>query len=1083
MSNFSITDKQILALASSITVYNRGIAYHLSNRVSDFCFDPELGSITATVSGKIPYSVQISYDRAGTIDHCRCDCPAYYEYSSGACKHIVAVLKTLQNKLGEANRTLVQRKQAANALFDFFENFGQERAKEEVTLDLELHILRLSYRISASLELKIGLKRLYVVRDILQLLHSIKQGRAQVFGQQFIFEPSTQAFNKEDQPVIDLLLEMLEHHTSLGSLHYQGSYFSNDFFKQKALPLTDFYLKRLLDCLGDKSFQLSVSPGPHLSNKVIRPDLPLEFSLNPKEQDLALTLNTKDAPLPLTSDGSYFYFQQDIYRASRDQKEFLLPVLNALKKGFDQEIIFPDAQKGRFVSEVLPYIQKTGTVAIDADLASKFSRKNLLAKIYFDRATGHGFTARLEFHYGETVINPFTSMGETRNGPNTEDIILIREVEKERNILNLLEQADFIVNQGEIYLDDENIIYEFIMNYLPQLQDLAEIYYSNEFKGFHIRNSTSFTGRVRLDENLNLLEISFQYNEIEPEELAEVLSSLQVKKRYHRLRDGSFINLNQPELEYVARLLENLDLKAADLSAVVIHLPKYRAMYIDNFLRQANLPGIQRNKAFKQLVQSILEPQDGEYEVPAQLQKVLRDYQKTGFKWLKTLASNGLGGILADDMGLGKTLQVISFILSEKAAKLGPALVIAPTSLVYNWLEEVQKFAPEMKVLVAAGTPQERQTLLEDIAQWDLVVTSYPLIRRDIDIYSSLEFSYCFLDEAQHIKNPHTINAKTVQQIKAGGYFALTGTPIENSLSELWSIFNFVMPGYLLSHLDFRKKYELPIVKGEDPQPLIELGRHASPFILRRLKKDVLKELPDKIETQLKAQMTEQQKKLYIAYLKEAQGEIAREIATVGFERSRIKILAALTRLRQICCHPAMFLENYTDESGKMLLFQEVLSDALDSGHRVLVFSQFTSMLDIIRKHLTEENIPHFYLRGSTKSADRMQMVQAFNQGAGQVFLISLKAGGTGLNLTGADMVIHFDPWWNPAVEEQATDRAHRIGQKSVVQVIKLITQGTIEDKVYALQQKKKALIESVIQPGETLISKMTEEELRGLFL
>jgi SNF2 family DNA or RNA helicase len=301
-------------------------------------------------------------------------------------------------------------------------------------------------------------------------------------------------------------------------------------------------------------------------------------------------------------------------------------------------------------------------------------------------------------------------------------------------------------------------------------------------------------------------------------------------------------------------------------------------------------------------------------------------------------------------------------------------------------------------------------------------------------------------------------------------------------LSELWSIFNFVMPGYLLSHEQFRKKYEMPIIRGEDPAPLVELSRHVTPFILRRLKSDVLTELPEKIETRLKAQMTDAQRKIYLAFLQEAKSNIAREIKEVGFERSHIKILAALTRLRQICCHPGMFIEDYSGESGKMELFKEVLADALDGGHRVLVFSQFTSMLDIIQNHLSAEGIEHFYLSGSTKAADRSQMVKYFNDGAGKVFLISLKAGGTGLNLTGADMVIHFDPWWNPAVEEQATDRAHRIGQKKVVQVIKLVTLGTIEEKVYALQEKKKELIESVIQPGETWLAKMSEQELRDLF-
>jgi SNF2 family DNA or RNA helicase len=356
------------------------------------------------------------------------------------------------------------------------------------------------------------------------------------------------------------------------------------------------------------------------------------------------------------------------------------------------------------------------------------------------------------------------------------------------------------------------------------------------------------------------------------------------------------------------------------------------------------------------------------------------------------------------------------------------------------------------------------------------------LIRRDIDLYSTLEFSYCFLDEAQHIKNPNTINAKSVKQIKARGYFALTGTPIENSLTELWSIFDFIMPGYLLSHHKFVKNFESPIIKDSDNKALKELTMHIKPFILRRMKSEVLKELPDKIENKMTAEMTEAQKKLYLAYLLQAKGELAKEISENGFEKSQMKILAALTRLRQICCHPSLFVENYEGESGKLALLEEILEDAIDSKHRILIFSQFTSMLNIIKKVLEDRNISYFYLDGSTKAMERNKMVKQFNEGQRSIFLISLKAGGTGLNLTGADMVIHFDPWWNPSVEDQATDRAYRIGQENVVHVIKLITHGTIEEKIFALQQRKKSMIESIIQPGETLLTKMSQDEIMNLF-
>jgi SNF2 family DNA or RNA helicase len=527
-------------------------------------------------------------------------------------------------------------------------------------------------------------------------------------------------------------------------------------------------------------------------------------------------------------------------------------------------------------------------------------------------------------------------------------------------------------------------------------------------------------------------------------------------------------------------MVDSLNIAERELEKKMVEIPKYRALYIDRCLRDSSWR-VERNLAFKQLVQNVNEPRDMEFDVPDHFREVLRGYQKTGFKWLKTLSMYGLGGILADDMGLGKTIQTIAFIMSEQEKEHAPALVVAPTSVLYNWQDEARKFASGMKVVVVSGTPKERESLLQEARQADLVVTSYALIRRDVELYKDFDFGYCFLDEAQHIKNPASLSAKAVKIIKARGYFALTGTPLENSLTELWSVFDFVMRGYLLSHQKFTKKYERPIVRDQDQSALRELQKQIAPFILRRMKKDVLHELPPKVESKVLTDLTGDQKKIYLTYLQRAKGEIEEAIASGGFEKSRIKILSILTRLRQICCHPATFLENYQGDSGKLLYLREVVKDAVKSGHRILLFSQFTAMLDIIRKQLDNEQIDYFYLDGSTRAEERGGMVHDFNRGERDAFLISLKAGGTGLNLTGADMVIHYDPWWNPAVEDQASDRAYRIGQKNSVQVIKLIAKGTIEEKIYDLQQKKRAMIESVIKPGETMLSRMTEHEVREL--
>ncbi len=1083
MSFSDIKEQEIRALAYNIRTYDLGVAYFLNKKVSNFTFAPDKGVIKADVTGTWYYAVEVGLHKDGSVHSYHCTCPAYEEYP-GACKHIIAVLKTAQRKLSKPKPTY-DTKKAASEIIALFTNYQQENPQEELALHLELQ-LNPEHRLLARLHLKVGLTRLYVVKDLEEFLTAIKIGYSQRFGVKFIYDPLRHTFKEEDRRIITMLQEMQEQHLAINEI--SDSYFTSSPLSRKPFPLSKYHLGKLLDALGDKVFSLAIdSTNPH-STQVIRQGLPLEFSLKDKDRALALALENT-LPIQLTTDGRYYLYKQEIYLASLEQIEFLPSLIKALRSKIRPAIVFPADQKDIFASEALPFIEKLGSVSIEPQLAKKFIKEDLRPKIYFDRAGESYITARLEFHYGNNTINPFSSNLTVQDTPASDDHILIRDIHQERKVLSIFERADFIVSQGRISLDDDDKIFEFTVHWLPQLQELAEIFYSEDFK-LKIRTTANFSGRIRLDESLDMLEISFQYSDIEPTELTDIFNSLKLKKKYYRLRDGSFLDLNQPEMESIADLLDNLDINTDELNNQALHLPKYRAMYIDSFLRQANLPGIQRNKAFKQLVQSILEPQDGEFEIPAELQSVLRDYQKVGFKWLKTLVSFGLGGILADDMGLGKTLEVLAFILSEKpsssssssAAAAAPALVIAPTSLVYNWQMEGKKFTPDLNILVIEGTPEERQKQLTTINQWDLVVTSYPVLRRDIESFAQHNFSYCFLDEAQNIKNPQTLNAKSVQQIKAKGYFALTGTPIENSLTELWSLFNFFMPGYLLSHREFHKKYAIPIQKGDNPQVLQELSRHIKPFILRRLKKDVLKELPPKIETQINAPLTEEQRKIYLAYLQQTRSQIAQELSTSGLAKSHIKILAALTRLRQICSHPAMFIDNYTGGSGKMLLFQEILGEALDSGHRILVFSQFTSMLDIIQSHLNTENIEHFYLNGSTKALERSQMAHSFNAGKGKVFLISLKAGGTGLNLTGADTVIHFDPWWNPAVEDQATDRAHRIGQNNSVQVIRLLTQGTIEEKVNALQAKKKELIDAVIQPGETMLSKLTEQELKEIF-
>lgn len=465
----------------------------------------------------------------------------------------------------------------------------------------------------------------------------------------------------------------------------------------------------------------------------------------------------------------------------------------------------------------------------------------------------------------------------------------------------------------------------------------------------------------------------------------------------------------------------------------------------------------------------------------------LREYQRLGFKWLKNLDEYGLGGILADDMGLGKTVQLLALLIDYKENNKDskPSIVVSPSSLTLNWQAEINKFTSELKVLVIRGNSDERTKQIHRINNYDIIITSYDLLKRDIDIYkeANVEFRYIVADEAQYIKNNNTQNSKAIKEINAKTRYALTGTPIENSLSELWSIFDFIMPGYLFTYRKFKQIYEIPIIKDNDAILMNKLKKLIAPFVLRRIKKDVLKELPDKTITVLNNEMQTEQLDIYMSYLAQAKKEVKMEIKNNGFEGSQIKILALLMRLRQICCHPSLFLDNYSGESSKLNQCMQITKDAVQSGHKILLFSGYTSMFSIIEEKLKKEGITYFKLTGQTKVGDRIKLVDEFNTNNDiKVFLISLKAGGTGLNLVGADVVIHYDPWWNVSSENQATDRTYRIGQKKNVQVYKLITKNSIEERIYELQQKKEKLINNMLSTKETFISKLSKDEIMELF-
>ncbi len=1104
-------------------VFSRGMEYFKGGLVKNLTFDKKEQIYNARVKGTKMYDVDIIFYDENSDDvyegyyEAYCSCPAYSSMYN-ICKHIVAVFLSIYQEQREINSGIAissaQRdaapKQAAEEKqkkeeVEKMRQFKQaqliavqnmlglaEQPKEtqkNMGLDANKILLRPTLTIAQHswekywehrLSMKMGLSQLYVVKNMEEFLDIQDNGGALTFGKKLTYSTKEHWFDEQDKQLIDFLLEL---NSLNSSLRQRAGYMYDNrqrLFNGKNAIIPYSMVKRLLDILKNRCFDFELN-GKVYPISSIKKDFPIKMNLSREEHGLKLETNIKGNVIAIDPEKNYLFYKSEIYAISSEQKHGLLSVLAGL--AHMNPIIIPPQYQEEFATQLYPLLGQVGKVKLTEEVAKAFIQEPLKVKIYLDEE-GKKLLARVLFCYGEREIDPFSKAQiNSQQQESFSSSLLIRDSQKESFIMDQLEQANFEVGTGGLHLKDEEYIYSFIVLQLPKLQEQAEIYYSERLKNLSVQRP-KVKGRLGLTPKGDLLEIGLQWEGIDHAELTGLFKALREKRRYYRLKNGGFFSLTEDqELQELATVLDELAIKDKDLKKPVLHLPKYRAFNLDQAL-QSNLgSNFVKETAFQALIDRVKNPNAEPVIIPEAMDKLMREYQKQGFHWLKTLAKCGFGGILADDMGLGKTLQAIALIDSELQEKGGVALVVAPTSVVYNWQAELAKFAPHLTSIILAGTRVERQSIM---AQWPdmpakVLITSYALLRRDEELYQDKVFSLLILDEAQYIKNAHSQTAIVSKSIVASQTFALTGTPVENSLAELWSIFDFILPGYLHSFQEFAKRYGKPIQQDGDKKAAKTLAKRISPFILRRLKKDVLKELPDKIEDKLLSPLTEDQEKIYLAYWNQFRGQVRQELEEQGFEKAKLKILTGIMRLRQICCHPGLFLEDYQGGSGKLEQLAEVVEDSLASGHRILIFSQFTGMLELISKMLTLSNKSYFYLDGATPAAKRLEMAASFNSGERQVFLVSLKAGGTGLNLIGADKVIHFDLWWNPAVEDQASDRAHRIGQSRIVHVTRMISMGTIEEKIYALQQQKRELIDQVIKPEETLLTSLSEKEIRQL--
>ncbi|MFO1498076.1 MAG: SNF2-related protein [Verrucomicrobiota bacterium] len=699
--------------------------------------------------------------------------------------------------------------------------------------------------------------------------------------------------------------------------------------------------------------------------------------------------------------------------------------------------------------------------------------------------------AQLQCAYGRRIMTVgVTSKDEVLWLPdaNSTTRYSTRDLAAEQAAISELRGAGFIGPdaQGQYRLQGQNQVLNFFARTYPRLQKQWDVSLEERLARTTSQNLEWIEPQVQITssgEQWFDLDVTFSSRDGERFSSADMQRLVLSGQGHTRLKNGRIALLDTGAVEELQEVLLDCAPQQHDHR---YRLANNQAGFVEASLQarlgwKVQAPGAWRERAARQTGEIKLEPPP-----LGDLEGVLRPYQKEGVAWLWFLRENGFGGILADEMGLGKTLQVLAYLRAGRLRDIDsrerrPSLVICPTSLVFNWESEALRFTPDLKVVAMHG-PQ-RRSLHESMATADLVITSYALIRRDAEFYRQMEFDTVVLDEAQHIKNRQTQNAQAVKAVRACHRFVLTGTPLENSVLDLWSIFDFLMPGYLGPANDFRERYEIPIARERNPDAHARLGRRVRPFLLRRLKRDVARELPERIEQVAYCELTDDQRAAYQQILELSRREVLEAAGPANVQKSRMIVLNALLRLRQICCDLRLLkLEGLetVKVSGKVDLFSELLEEVLDGGHRVLVFSQFVEMLTLLRDKLTSDGIDFCYLDGSTRN--RAEVVQRFQSGSGgPVFLISLKAGGVGLNLTAADTVIHFDPWWNPAVEAQATDRAHRIGQTRIVTSYKMITRGTVEEKILNLQRRKSELLKTVLGDEQALAETLTWDEIQDL--
>lgn len=993
------------------------------------------------------YDVSIVIENNKEIVKTICDCKEYRNFQS--CKHIGAVFVNYYETLFKGS--IINVHKITEDILNKFMPDENTLIKKELQVELIINVTeKESYYYyygrtytDFNIKIMIGEDKLYTLGNhatAFKVAYENQEGEV-YFGKNFTYIPEKYYLSSNSKTIIESYLDVCE-----------GSYNRNIFAK-------DF--KTFLNKIKNTNFIIN-----NYKIEGIKEGFPISSNLIKNNESYELDFDLENIEVLIKNDYEYILYKGNLYHLRKLEQELIDDLMeNKLDK-----LIISKEKVDAFTKGLLKIVRKN--LKIDASVTDITLPKEISTKLYFDLRSSYILVDAL-FKYDEKEVNYFDKS-------NT----ILRDIDYETKVINDILKYGFEIDNNKIILKDIEKEVEFLENGLENLATKYEIFTTEKFKGINIKKKTSVTSMFGIGQD-NILSYTFSLGDINSNELVNIFEEIKNKKKYYRLKNGDILNLEDESLKELSDLKDDLELSDAEIIAGHGAILKYRAIYLDS-LKNTKYNIIKTDNLFDNFIDKFYKFKNINLTLTKDELKILRDYQVTGVKWLYTLAKTGFGGILADEMGLGKTIQVIYYIKQMlKDNENNKFLIVVPTSLAYNWDHEFDSFGSNIKRKICVGNKDKRTKILSDLNDTNVIITTYGLLREDEELYNNLNFNTMVIDEAQNIKNNMAGITKVVKKINAETKFALTGTPLENSILELWSIFDFIMPGYLASLTKFQSKYKIKDFD-EDSEILIKgLSKQINPFILRRKKQDVVKELPDKLINDIYIELKDEQKKLYVAEFERVKEEMEKIIETEGMNKARFLILQLLTKLRQICIDPSIVYDNYKDGSNKLEQLESIVNEYIKNNHKILIFSSFKTALNIVKEKLNKAKIKTYMIDGSVPAKDRIEMVDNFNNNDDvKVFLIMLKSGGTGLNLATADVVIHLDLWWNPQAENQATDRAHRIGQKNTVEVIHLITKGTIEEKILELQNKKRILSDKLID-GEirdkNILSELTKEDIKNL--